>query len=241
MVTETAGREFLLTRTITFFEQFILYLIWNYYVRAAVGRRWTPNHRVSGHISHARSCVRRDYPSEVMKIVSYCTKSGRMSWKLVSGRYLSITKCCLTTLMAFNILDITWAVGYFVNLCVGLHGPGWLYVLGMTACRYLRLWTPRARATDLGQGPHLCRGVRAGPLSIARETTGGWKRKECRCAKKRLYIVIQGSPSGCVWHETPGVTQVDEKRHEGNTAVVTAHLGWRKHGHRNSRTGVPTD
>ena len=30
--------------------------------------------------------------------------------------------------------------------------------------------------------------------------------------------------------EIPGVTQVDEKGHEGNTAVVTAYLGWRKHG-----------
>ena len=35
-----------------------------------------------------------------------------------------------------------------------------------------------------------------------------------------------------------GVTQVDEKGHEGNTAVVvTAYLCWRKHGQRNSRTG----
>ena len=39
----------------------------------------------SGHIFHARSCVRRDYPSEAMGIVSYCTKSGRMSRKLGIG------------------------------------------------------------------------------------------------------------------------------------------------------------
>ena len=40
-----------------------------------------------------------------------------------------------------------------------------------------------------------------------------------------------------------GVTQVDEKGHEGNTAVVvTAYLCWRKHGQRNSRTGgFPVD
>ena len=42
----------------------------------------------SGHIFHARSCVRRNYPSEVMEIVSYCTKNGRMSRKVVSGKYL---------------------------------------------------------------------------------------------------------------------------------------------------------
>ena len=38
-----------------------------------------------------------------------------------------------------------------------------------------------------------------------------------------------------------GVTQVDEKGHEGNTAVVvgTAYLCWRKHGQRSRTTGVP--
>ena len=46
----------------------------------------------SGHVFHARSCVRRDYPSEVMKTVLCCPKSGRMSRKLVSGKYLSIYK-----------------------------------------------------------------------------------------------------------------------------------------------------
>ena len=56
-----------------------------------------------------------------------------------------------------------------------------------------------------------------------------------------IYIlhIIQGSPLGCVSREIPGVTQVDEKGHEGNTAVVTVHLRWSKHGQRNSRTGVP--
>ena len=37
-----------------------------------------------------RKIVReKDYPSEVMEIVYYCTKSGRMSRKLVSGKYLA--------------------------------------------------------------------------------------------------------------------------------------------------------
>ena len=47
------------------------------------------------------------------------------------------------------------------------------------------------------------------------------------CIKVSLYI--QGSPSGCVRREIPGVTQF-EKGHEGNTAVVTAYLCWREHG-----------
>ena len=145
----------------------------------------------SGHVFHARSCVRRDYPSEVMKTVLCCPKSGRMSRKLVSGKYLSIYKWCLTTSTTFKILDITWAVGHTVNLHVGLHGPEWLYVLGMPPRGRLRLWTPRARATDLGQGPHLSRGVRAGSLRAseprAREKTRGRKKKKCRCAQKQFY------------------------------------------------------
>ena len=42
-------------------------------------------------------------------------------------------------------------------------------------------------------------------------------------------IHIQGSPSGCVRCEIPGLTQVDEKGHEGNTAAVTAYPCWTKH------------
>ena len=37
------------------------------------------------------------------------------------------------------------------------------------------------------------------------------------------------------------MTQVDEKGHEGNTAVVTAYLCGRKHGQGKSRLGVPAD
>ena len=39
-----------------------------------------------------------------------------------------------------------------------------------------------------------------------------------------VYIYVQGSPSGFVRSEIPGVTQADEKEHEGNTAVVTAYI-----------------
>ena len=79
----------------------------------------------------------------------------------------------------------------FFNLCVGLRGPGWLYVLGMPPRGYLRLKTPRPRATDLGQGPHLRRGVRAGSLCAleprAREKTRGRKRKNAQVPKKHIY------------------------------------------------------
>ena len=81
---------------------------------------------------------------------------------------------------------------------MGLHGPGWLYVLGRPPRGYLRLRTPRARATDLGQGPHLRRGVRTvsqhAPDTRAREKTRGRKRTKYRCGQKtHLYILIYSS------------------------------------------------
>ena len=42
---------------------------------------------------------------------------------------------------------------YYVR--VGLHGSGWLYVVGMTPRADVPLSTPRARSTDLGRGPNL--------------------------------------------------------------------------------------
>ena len=77
MVKGTAGQEFLLTVIRT--------LLYPSSCESQVKAQ--PS---SGHIFHARSCVRRDYPSEVMEIVSYCAKSGRMSRTLVTGKYLSI-------------------------------------------------------------------------------------------------------------------------------------------------------
>ena len=93
-------------------------------------------------------------------------------------------------------------------------------------------------------GPKLVCGVRAGSLRAmeprARGKTPGRKRKNAEGPKEHIYIYVQGSPSGCVWREIPGVAQV-EKGHAGNTAVATAYLCWVKHGRRSSRTGVPVD
>ena len=79
-------------------------------------------------------------------------------------------------------------------------------------------------------GPKLACGVRAGSLRAteprARGKTLGRKRKRCR---RDIYIYVQRSSSVCVWRDIPGVTQVDEKGHEGSTAVVTAYniyIGW---------------
>ena len=94
--------------------------------------------------------MRRDYPSEVIEIVPHCTKSGGMSRKLVSRKYLSITKSA-------DIDDIDdpryhTAVGIFVNFYVGVHGPRYLLVLSArNASPWLRTTLyPRARARRPG-------------------------------------------------------------------------------------------
>ena len=104
----------------------------------------------------------------------------------------------IMTLMTFKIPDIA-CIGHLFNLL--------MYYLRGFACAWMALrarnhspWglvtlNPRVRATDLGQGPNLRRGVRAGSLRAteprAREKTRGRESKNCRSAKKtRLYIVI---------------------------------------------------
>ena len=107
-------------------------------------------------------------------------------------RHWGHSRCQISHEPSDIILNCTWAVGHYFNLYVGLHGPGWLYMLGMPPRGDLRLWTPRARATDLGQGPNLRRGVRAGSLRAteprAREKTRGRKSKKMpMCKKKHIY------------------------------------------------------
>ena len=79
----------------------------------------------------------------------------------------------------------------FFNVYVGLHGSGWLYILVVPLRRYLWLRAPRARSTNLEQGPGLRRGVRAGSLNAPtpiREKNHGRKREKCRCAKTNTSI-----------------------------------------------------
>ena len=88
-----------------------------------------------------------------------CNINGRM---LVSGKYFSITKY----VMPDDIDDIQDPRHHmrrrtFFNLLimdyvrVGLHEPGWLYVLGMPPRADVTLSPPTTRATDLGRGPNL--------------------------------------------------------------------------------------
>ena len=83
---------------------------------------------------------------------------------------------------------------------------------------------PQSTCRGPRSGPKLACGVRAGSLRATeprpRGKTPVRKRKKRQCTKKtHLYIVVQGSRSGCAGREIPGVTQVVEKGREGNTEV----------------------
>ena len=83
----------------------------------------------------------------------------------------------------------------------GLHGPGWLYVLGMSPRADVPLSTPRARATDLGRGPNLRIGSGGLPVCHGTESTRKDPRpeeKEMPKGEKNTFIYIQGPPSRCV-------------------------------------------
>ena len=132
----------------------------------------------------------------------------------------------------------------FFSLYVGLHVPGWLNVLGrlpVVTCDF----EPPEHAPRTSAGAHTCAvvfGWAPGVWSREHEKRPAARREKNIAKNVHLVhtVVITGSPSGWLRLEIPGVTQVDEKGHEGNTAVVTAHLFcWRKHGKRDSRTGIP--
>ena len=82
----------------------------------------------------------------------------------------------------------------------GFHGPRSLSVVGNGSRSYLPLFAtlnPRARATDLGQGPHLHRSVHAGllraPQPRARERPAGGRAKNSHVQKKSTRYVINSS------------------------------------------------
>ena len=176
-----------------------------------------------------------------MEIASYCTRSGRMSRNLGVGQipfHHQVMSGDIDSIqdhryrMSRRIFFSTRLKCASGTMHVGLHGPGWLYVLRIPPRRDLPLQTHRACSMDFGQGPNLRTGSGRGPACSlpateprARGKTHGRKRTKFRSAKNmHLCIVIQVSPSGCVRIEIPRVTQVNEKGHEGNTAVVTAYF-----------------
>ena len=135
-----------------------------------------------------------------MEIVFYCTKSSRMSRMLVVENTFPDHQ-----VMSDDIDDIQDPRFHMSRRTCFYPARGFAWTWMALRARNSSTWllassNPRARATHLGQGPHLRRGNRTGSLRApeprAPENTRGRKRKKCRCAKKTcLYIVIQGSPS----------------------------------------------
>ena len=84
-------------------------------------------------------------------------------------------------------------------VCMGWDGSTCSECLPVVTCRFSGLCAPRSRATDLGQGPHLRRDVRAdslrAPAPRAREKTHRQKRKMTMCKKKHLHMVFYIAPA----------------------------------------------
>ena len=109
-----------------------------------------------------------NFAKEGRKLIKY-NINGRMSDMLVSGKNFSIAKYVFSD----DIDDIqdpryhmrcrTFLDLFIYYVRVGMHEPGWLYVLGMPPRAGLPPPIPRARATDLGRGPNLGIGCRRAP------------------------------------------------------------------------------
>ena len=112
-----------------------------------------------------------------------------MSAMLMPGKNFSITRYVMSDDID-DIQDLRYHVRRrtFFNLlimyyvCVGLHGPGWLYVLGMPPRADVPLSTPGARVTDLGRGSNLRIGPGRAPCVPRAEST----RKDPRPEEKKM-------------------------------------------------------
>ena len=85
--------------------------------------------------------------------VLYCCDV--LSWLFYSTRRSENKKQGSSARCQQNSEKHAHPVGHSLHLYVGLHAPGWLYVVGMPPRADEPLSTPRARATDLGRGPNL--------------------------------------------------------------------------------------
>ena len=143
---------------------------------------------------------------------------------LVSGKKFSITKYVVSDDID-DIQDPRNHMRHRTFFRPVNDGPGWLYVLGIPPRADLSLWTPGARATDLGQGPNMRKGPeRAACVPRSREHDERSAAREKEIPKgQQTHLYIYRVPLQDVWREIPEVTQVEEKGHEGSTAVVTAY------------------
>ena len=165
---------------------------------------------------------KRPYPS-------FCTKSGRMSDMLGSGKDFSISP---SYVMSDDIIDIQDPRYHMRRRTFFEPVRGFA---GVWMALRARNPSPSGLATLNSQntchgprsGSKLACGVRAGSLRATeprtRGKTRGRKRKKCRRAKKHIYILVYilrnmyKVPRRDVLSEIPGVTQV-EKGHAGNSS-----------------------
>lgn len=135
--------------------------------------------------------------SRVMRVIS-ASSTHELS------RY-SARAVCRIMYDVHNTSDI-----YMIELYVGWHGSGWLYVLGMPLRGYLPIFVPlNAQSTSHGPRPEPTLAPRCLDGSLpaqepkARKTASGWKRKRCRCAKYKifLHINIWRYPIPCTLYE----------------------------------------
>ena len=206
MVKETVRQEFLLT-TIIYFEHimlvqqscWVLILLWTLLLSWSSCGSQVKAQPSCGHIFHTRSCVRRDYPSEAMEIVSYCTKSGRVSRKLgieeipfhnqvTSGDIDDIQdhRCRMSRRTFFYPqIKIYHRTRYYARR----FAWAWMAVCAWSPSpRGLATLNPQSTCHGPRPGPKLARGVRSGSLRATdtreRETTGGRDIKKMPTCQK---------------------------------------------------------
>ena len=128
--TQYHTRTAILLRTIIYFQ--------HYYTRTAVGHRWKPNHRVVISFTQDRAWEKTVLPRSsrlylfVLKVVA-CLASWSRGNTFPSRSNVRRHRRHSRSEISHEPPDI------FFDLYVGLHGPGWLSVIGMPPRGYLRL------------------------------------------------------------------------------------------------------
>ena len=126
--------------------------------------------------------------------------------------------------MTSTIPDITWDVGYFFNLQI-------MFYVRRFAWAWTALRARNASPSHIEPPEHVPRmSARAqncvwGPGESTRKDPRPEEKKKPKGEKNTFICMceVQGSPSARVRREIPGGAQVDQKGHEGNTAVGTAY------------------
>jgi len=91
--------------------------------------------------------AQRESCTEACSIV-WTTAARRMMRASFNVKSVYCSSCCLVRVVCYVLSSCGVAKK-------NLRGSRWSETGPVVICQFSRLWTPRARATDLGQGPHL--------------------------------------------------------------------------------------